>query len=499
MSLTPRLGQSGQIFTVSALTELIRDKLESSFPFVWVKGEVTDYKISSKGHMYFSLKDDNSLLQCVWFYGSRKQFESQNFDPLTGEVFDEPRPDMEKVMRNGLELACAGGVNLYAPSGRYQLAVEYAELTGEGALAAALERRKAKYQALGYFSIERKRPLPASPLRVALITSPQGAAIHDFLKLAALRGLSSRIRLFPVTVQGKGAALKMAQAIEEANRQDWAELIVLIRGGGSTEDLMEFNEPVLVEAIFNSRLPVLAGIGHEVDTFLADLTADVRAATPSHAAQILWPLRRDIRQRLDILDDALDKRFKNRLSRFEELVSQKARELGWLSPTRKLERAASRLGELDSRLAAQTRGLIYKNETLLGQVQTKLRRPALMDKLQLLAERLLWSGRASLAAAESLINARSGKLADYSSKLESAANQKLDKSGRDLEKLNILLQHRDPMAPLKKGYALLSDAKGVIRSAAECRPGQALEARLSDGTLELTVRSVHKNGDPSHA
>lgn len=491
---------TAQIYSVSALAGLVKARLEQSFPYVWVRGEVTDYKAAPSGHMYFSLKDDAALIRCVWFGGRRRKAEGQKFNPLTGEVFDRPRPDMEKIMRDGLELVCSGSVELYAKSGQCQLVVEYAELSGQGALALAFERLKAEYAAAGYFEAARKRPLPSYPSRIALITSPKGAAIHDFLKIASVRGLSSTIRLFPTPVQGAGAARKMAQAIEEANRQGWAQLIVLIRGGGSAEDLMEFNEPVLVEAIYNSRIPVLAGIGHEVDIFLSDMTADKRAATPSHAAQILWPLRRDLQQRLDDLDLALNRRADIRLGRFEEALAQKSRALGWLSPAQKLSRLEERLRELAPGLRARGRNILADKGLKLERLAERaLKAGSFFNKIDLLSERLLWLGRSSRAAAESMLKAREGNFLEKSARFESAASSLLDRREGELEKLDARLGAHNPGALMRKGWALLSDSKGIIHSVANIKAGQELAARLADGTLELTVKAVRKNGDNPHA
>ena len=288
------------ILTVRALTEQLRRSLEGRFPFVWVRGEVSNLSRPGSGHIYFSLKDQDAQLQCVWFRGQQRQAEQgRAFDPLTGEVFDTPRPSPLELLRNGLDLLCAGRVSVYAPRGQYQLLVELVQPTGQGLLAQAFEERKRKLAEAGYFSQERKRPLPWNPQRVALITSPSGAAIHDFLELARNRGCGAEIRLFPASVQGEEAAPEIIRALDEINARGWAQVIVLIRGGGSLEDLWAFNEEAVAEAVFCSRLPVLAGIGHEVDVTLADLTADLRAATPSHAAQLLWPLRAELRQRLD--------------------------------------------------------------------------------------------------------------------------------------------------------------------------------------------------------
>lgn len=499
MTLTLEYSQSSQIYSVSALTELVRGELELKFPFVWVRGEVTDYSISNNGHMYFSLKDANSLLQCVWFAGRRRHAAAQNFDPLTGEVFVEPRVDLEAIMRNGLELICAGGLSLYAKSGRYQLIVEHAELSGQGALALELEQRKAKYAAAGYFSLERKRALPTNPSRIALITSPKGAAIHDFLKLAALRGLASHIRLFPVTVQGKGAALKMAQAISEANEQGWGEVIVLIRGGGSVEDLMEFNEPVLVEAIFHSRLPVLAGIGHEVDVFLSDLTADVRAATPSHAAQLLWPLRRDIWQKLDDLDLALGKSFRSKLERLEEKLRQREKALDWLSPALKFKRLESRLQDLRAALGRQIKNVLTNKDLKLRQYEVKLRHTLnLHNNLQLAEQKRLWLTRAALKALQALTQIKETKLQEASRRLDEEALAWLKGKEAKLSQLVFALHSLNPLAPLEKGYALLSDKQGLIHSVRDCKQGQAIQARMLDGTLNLKVLAIHEKEENSN-
>lgn len=494
MPLFEEYAHMGQIFSVSALTELIRNELEKSFPFVWVRGEVTDYSISSNGHMYFGLKDGNSLLQCIWFAGSRRRAAGQTFDPLTGEVFEEPRPDLERLLRNGLELVCAGGINLYAKSGRYQLVVEHAELSGQGALALELEQRKARYAAAGYFSLERKRPLPANPARIALITSPRGAAIHDFLKLAATRGLSSAIRLFPVTVQGKGAAAKMAQAIGEANRQNWAELVVLIRGGGSAEDLMEFNEPELVEAIFASRLPVLAGIGHEVDVFLSDLTADVRAATPSHAAQILWPLRTDIWQKLDDLESGLNKRINALLEGLEDALAQRSRALGWLSPQKKIERLRDRRQQLEQIMEGAIRNLLDRKDFGISRIAMRLRQAGMLEsRLGMADEKLKWKSRLGFFAMEKLLQKLSGVVSNRSESLADTFRQLLLEKTSETDRLALLLENRNPLLPLQKGYALLSGADGIVNSVRDCQAGEHLRARLLDGSLELTVTAVHQN------
>ena len=249
------------ILTVRQLTAQIKDAVESGFPYVWVRGEVTNVSRPSSGHIYFSLKDENALLQAVWFKGSQK--ERETFDPLTGEVFEDgPRMSLARTLRNGQQVICAGRLTVYAPRGGYQLVVELAQDSGEGQLHLALEALKRKLAEKGYFSLERKRPIPEHPHRVAVITAPSGAAIRDFLRLSGERGTGCEIRIHPVPVQGDDAPPCIAEALDDENRRGWADVLVLIRGGGSLQDLWAFNDERVAGAVYRSRIPVVAGIGH---------------------------------------------------------------------------------------------------------------------------------------------------------------------------------------------------------------------------------------------
>ena len=227
----PAACEQERILSVTELTDRMRRTLEGTFPFVWVRGEIGELSFPGSGHIYFTLKDAGAQLQCVWFRD--RQRRGRNFDPLTGEIFAEPRPDPVRLLRQGSELFCAGQISVYGPRGRYQLIVELVQAGGQGLLAQAFEKRKQALAARGFFAAERKRPLPASPSRVALVTSPAGAAIHDFMELASVRGLGAEVRLFPVRVQGEGAAGQICRALDEINRQGWAQVAVIIRGGGS--------------------------------------------------------------------------------------------------------------------------------------------------------------------------------------------------------------------------------------------------------------------------
>ena len=477
------------ILSVRALTERLRRTLETRYPFVWVRGEVSNLSRPASGHVYFSLKDAEAQLQCVWF--KSRQREAHTFDPLTGEVFEGPRPSPLAALANGLELLCAGRVSVYAPRGQYQLVVELVQPAGAGLLAQAFEERKRRLAAEGYFAQERKRELPWNPRRVALITSPHGAAIHDFLELAAVRGCAAEIRLFPVSVQGPRAVPEIVAAMREANAQSWAEVIVLIRGGGSLEDLWAFNEPPVAEAVFRSRLPVLAGIGHEVDVSLADLTADRRAATPSHAAQLLWPLRAELRQRVDDMEMALTRVMEQRLERENHALRLLERGLAWASPARRLERLGERLAVLDAALPAAARRLLEEKGRRLDALERRRRSAITEEGLRAKALRLEMLATA-LPRLMGQRAAAAGTLFDgLCVRLGRAMTELLRTRAAELEKLELTLAARDPLEPLQRGYALLYRESGALaRSIREFAPGDGVRARLADGSLAARVESV---------
>lgn len=452
------------VYGVGELTEQLKRMVTQRFPFVFVRGEVGNVSRPGSGHIYFTLKDERAQLQCAWFSG--RQRAARNVDLLTGEVYDRPPLAAHELARNGAEIVCAGSLDIYAPRGQYQLLVDFALPVGAGALAAEFEARKARLAALGYFAHERKRPVPVNPERIALITSQRGAAIHDFLEIAKTRGLSSHIRLYPVPVQGDGAAEKIAGAIALANAQAFAQVIVIIRGGGSLEDLWAFNEECLAAAIFNSRLPVLAGIGHEVDVTLADMTADMRAATPTHAAQLLYAPRNELWQRLDNLQICLQRTMERHAQRAKKDLESLANTLRLLSPASRIERAAARLMDLRRRLdrsfAEKTRGLqarFSNAKSMLVQARPYAR------KLQAGAEKLERLGQC----------------------LESAFMKQLDKRQIALNMLDLRLEAASPMAPMRKGYALLKNENGLVRGIEDAGRGSLVEAILQDGSLFMRV------------
>jgi len=238
-----------------ASTENKNNLLEEEFPLVWVRGEVSNISRPSSGHIYFSLKDKDSLLSVVWF-------KSNHF--LSSGLLPEK-------LYNGQEIICAGHISVYPVKGIYQLIAEHVEDVGVGNLYLEFEALKKKLASKGYFDELRKRPIPKNPKRVGVITAPTGAAIRDFLKIAREKGMPSHIRIYPSTVQGEEAESKIVKMLEEANKEGWAEVLAIIRGGGSFEDLFIFNSETIATAIYKSKIPVITGIGHEIDFTIADM------------------------------------------------------------------------------------------------------------------------------------------------------------------------------------------------------------------------------------
>ena len=429
------------ILTVGQLTRSVKNALEGSFPFVWVRGQVSNCSRPSSGHMYFSLKDEDAILNCVWF---RNQQDAESFDPLTGEVFEGgPRESFARRMENGQDVICAGKLTVYAPRGSYQLVVELAQDAGLGRLQLEFERIKGDLLRKGYFDQGRKRPMPRNPVRVAVVTAVTGAAIRDFVRIGTERGTGAEIRIYPALVQGNEAPEQIARAMRLAGEDGWAEIVVLIRGGGSLEDLWAFNTEMVAEAVFACPLPVLAGIGHEVDVSIADLVADVRAATPSHAAQILWPEKRELAQRVDDMETRLIRAWTNGFAWRERSLEALVKSLRLLSPQKTVARWEERLASLE-------RGL----------------------------ER----------AVSDCIEARANTLLQLSAALPRAIRARLTETEHRLDRLEIRLGLLDPMAPLERGYALAKTAKGgFVRSVADVTPGEKLDLVVRDGMLPVRV------------
>ena len=272
--------QLNQVFSVSQITSYIKEILESAFNTVVVEGEISNWRPSSSGHVYFTLKDNTAQLKAVMFKGS---LYSLKFKPKDGD-----------------KVRCTGRLSVYEPQGNYQLIVNKMEATGAGDILAMLEERKKKLAAEGLFDEDRKKPLPQFPRTIGVVTSPTGAAIRDILQVSRRRNKNINILVFPALVQGEGAAQNITKMIQIANFYKLCDVLIVGRGGGSLEDLLPFSEEVVVRAVAESEIPVISAVGHEIDWALCDYAADKRAATPSAAAELAVPLLSDIKQ--DIFD-----------------------------------------------------------------------------------------------------------------------------------------------------------------------------------------------------
>ncbi len=316
--------QSPKIYTVSALTEEIKDILEEHFDFVWVEGEISNFRSPSSGHYYMVLKDEKAQIRAVMF---RPQTRYLKFTP-----------------EDGMKVIVQGRVGVYQPRGEYQIILDYLEPLGIGALALAFEQLKEKLAAQGLFDEEIKRPLPLLPQRVAVITSPTGAAIRDFLKIIHRRFANIEIIVVPVKVQGDEATAEMVEALDTVNRELNVDVIVLTRGGGSLEDLWAFNKEELALAIRASRIPVVSAVGHEIDMTISDLAADFRAPTPSAAAELIVMEKESLVERFKGISGRLELYMKTTLSNLNQQLALLAK--GLRDPRKGIADSWMRLDEL---------------------------------------------------------------------------------------------------------------------------------------------------------
>jgi exodeoxyribonuclease VII large subunit len=432
------------VLSVSRLNRLVRDCLEAAFPLTWVAGEISNLTFAASGHVYFSLKDASAQVRCVMW---------RNRAQLLGW-----RPD------NGQQVEARALVSFYEPRGEFQLNVETIRRAGQGDLFERFRRLRAQLEAEGLFAAEIKRPLPEHPRALAIVTSPQAAALRDVLTTLRRRAPYVRIDLFPTPVQGDGAADRIAAALQLAAASD-CDAIILCRGGGSIEDLWSFNEEVVARAIRASRLPVVAGIGHETDFTIADFAADLRAATPTAAAEILSPdrdaLLADLRQ------------FRRRIAR------QFARGLAGY---------AQRLDSLAARLTHPAERLRQRQESIAR----------LGMQLDRACDNQLGSRRQALATLSHRLHSARPRpehtrdtLKHLRHRMAQAVRQQMSGAAAKLIALRAGLIQLDPRAVLERGYALAIGPDGrAVRDAAALQPGDALRLRLARGSATVTVDKV---------
>ncbi len=340
--------QSPHIFTVSELNRLARDVLEHSFPLFWVSGEISNFTRAASGHWYFSLKDNAAQVRCVMFRGRNSY--------------------LDWLPKEGDKVEARASVTLYEARGDFQLTLEFLQRAGLGALFEAYERLRAKLESEGLFDASRKRPIPQHPQQIGIVTSPDAAALRDVLTTLKRRMPSIPVVIYPTPVQGKGAAETIAAAIRQANERAECDVLIICRGGGSIEDLWQFNEEVVARAIAASTIPTICGVGHETDFTIADFAADQRAPTPTAAAEMATPDRATLLGNLQQLQQSLQRQISHLLSRHMQQLDFLARRL--LSPTQQVAHKLSHLEQLEFRLKASiSKHLQNQNQQLLRLAQ----------------------------------------------------------------------------------------------------------------------------------
>lgn len=438
------------VFSVSRLTAEVRGLLEQNLGRVWLQGEISNLVRAASGHWYFALKDAGAQVRCAMFRQRNQRVRT-------------PPRDGDAVLVQAL-------VSLYEPRGEFQLVVEQLLPAGEGLLKARFEALKAELAAEGLFDPLRKRPLPTEIRTIGVVTSATGAAIHDILTVLKRRDPGLAVILYPTLVQGAQAAEQIAAAIRTANSRNEVDLLIVGRGGGSAEDLFCFNEAPVVRAIAASRLPVVSAVGHEVDISLADLAADLRAATPSAAAELVSRDRGQDRQRLAQLELRLKAAAGRQLLAHRQHWQLLYLRLQQQEPARKLEQQAQRLDELHSRLSRALHQQLTAHDQRLSGAQRRLQQASPERQLLPLAQRLN----------------------ELSQRAERTLLARQQAAGQRFAAACGALQLVSPLATLSRGYAIAFDgASGqLVRSIHAAQVGQQLRTRLADGELLSTVTAV---------
>ena len=435
-----------QVLRPAQLNALARDLLEGSFPQVWVEGEISNFSRPASGHAYFTLKDERAQVRCALF---RTHAQRLRFAP-----------------RDGLQVLARGRLTLYEARGDYQLVLDHMEEAGEGALRRAFEELKARLAAEGLFDAARKRPLPAFPRRLGVITSPRGAAVRDVLSVLGRRFPLLEAEVLPVPVQGDGAAVQILDMLRRAGASGRYDLLLLTRGGGSLEDLWAFNDEALARAIAASPVPVVAAIGHEVDVSLADFAADLRAPTPSAAAELIAPDAGELAARLRSEKRRLDALQVRLATARAQRLDQAFLKLQALRPQLRLERGRHRLAALRTRLDQAQRTPVARRAERLSKLLRRLDQAHPRRRLEAHAHRLALLSRG----------------------LHAALPRRLEQHQLHLRGLARALASVSPLATLGRGYAIVQQADGrVLRRAADVAPGDRLRARLAEGELQLRV------------
>jgi len=435
------------VYTVSALNREVRTLLERQFGVIWIAGELSNLSQPSSGHWYFSLKDEDAQVRCAMF---RQRNLSVAFTPRAGQ-----------------QVLARGRVSLYEPRGDFQLIVEHLEEAGIGALKREFERLKAKLAAEGLFAEARKRPLPRFPRRIGIVTSPSGAAVRDVLNILRRRYPPAAVLIYPTPVQGAAAAPTIVDALALASEREECDVLILARGGGSLEDLWAFNDERVARAIHASKIPVVTGIGHEIDFTIADFVADIRAPTPSGAAELVTPDRGDVLRMLARTADRLDVAAKRELRTLATLLSSVIKRLSLAHPLSRIQQHAQRLDDLEQRLAGAARGGLHRERHRLSEVLARL----------------------ITHSPEHRVREYRMRQAALASRLDHALAERMARAAHRLDLAQRGLNAVSPLATLTRGFSIVTRvADGVLLTdSASVGLGEQIEARLARGRVRARV------------
>ena len=440
-----------RVWSVRDLVTAARTHLEREYSDIWVEGEISNFRAHDSGHLYFTLKDRDAQIRAVMF---RSQARLLRFRP-----------------EDGMQIILRGRVTIYEGRGELQLSAEYLEPKGAGALQIAFEQLKAKLEAEGLFDPARKKPVPALPRRIGIVTSPQAAALRDILNILRRRHHSANVLIYPAQVQGEAAALEVSAGVKHFNRAKNVDVIIVARGGGSAEDLAAFNHEGLARAIFSSQIPVISAVGHETDFTIIDFVADLRAPTPSAAAELVIRSRQEIEEQAENLRQRLARGIRYRLLMARQTLTEVAQHGAFARMMDGINQRQQRLDDLGFRLEKAERRLLEQHRRRWEHASAAVRH---YD-----ARRVLAGIRQRLAA----------QTAGISGSMRTA----LLRHRSRLEQLQRQLQALSPVSILERGYALVFDSSGkLLKNSGQVQPGDEISARLARGSITARVEKTEE-------
>jgi exodeoxyribonuclease VII large subunit len=435
-------------WTVRDLVAAVRTQLEREYPDTWVEGEISNFRAHDSGHLYFTLKDETAQIRVVMFRSSARLLRF--------------RPE------NGMHIVARGRVTIYEDRGELQISAEYLEPKGAGALQIAFEQLKAKLEAEGLFDAARKKPIPALPARIGIVTSPQAAALRDILNILERRHQTASILIYPAQVQGEAAALEVTAGVRYFNKAGSVDVIIVARGGGSAEDLAAFNHEGLARAIAASAIPVISAIGHETDFTIIDFVADLRAPTPSAAAELVIRSRQEVEYQADGLRQRLIRGIRYRLLMAQQALTQLAQHGAFARMRDGINQRQQKLDDLGYRAERAERQILEQHRRRLELTAAAVRH---------------YDVRRVLSGMRKDLETRAGTL------VAAARNLLLERKVR-VERMDTALQALSPLAILDRGYALVFDASGkLLKDAAKVKAGDEISAKLAKGTVVAKVKS----------